>query len=257
MNSLYGIQVITTEKAEMTEQQKYDLIIHNNPSRIIDIPVENQTEDLWRFVANYNMSALNRLPEKFRNMDFIRSLDYSRHDMLKFTQKIIQNIPYEDIKNIIKTNGLHIIDLTIIDLTQEEQTLELCELALESNPESVFSIINVSEKTRFDYMHKFLNEYPMNFFKLPQEYQTEDVFRLIKKDYEVIRHINENNLYYLRNCLTIEEKDEYDAYPYKIQDTYNAIQKCINQYSLEEKQLNPEWEKEKKERYVNIEAIYR
>lgn len=251
MDSLYGIQVITTEKAGMTEQQKYDLIIHNNPSRIIDIPVENQTEDLWRFVANYNMSALNRLPEKFRNMDFIRSLDYSRHNMLKFTQKIIQNIPSEDIKNIIKTNGLH-----IIDLTQEEQTPELCELALESNPETVFSLINVSEKTRFYYMNKFLNEDPMNFFKLPQEYQTEDVFRLIKKDYEVIHHINENNLYYLRNCLTIEEKDEYGAYPYKIQDTYNAIQKCVDQYSSEEKQLNPEWEKEKKQRYVNIKTIY-
>lgn len=202
--------------------ERLKLFIHHNPNRIFTIPNEKYiTQDLWRDTANINMAVLKKLPMHFRNIEFIRSLDYSRPRMLEFAQRIV-DIPLDDLKDIIRANGKH-----IQYVSDKLQTPELCKIAIDNYPLAIFYINTLSSDQINNQIQKLLKDDPMNFFKIPQSYQTVELFHTMEKNLELLNYINNMGIF-LKDEFTLEEKIRVNMIQYDIKKVYNDIQNIIN-----------------------------
>lgn len=192
------------ENLDKLDQDQCNFIIKKIPKLLIEIPEQFQTEELWRDVSNYNTSALKKLPEKYNTLEFIRSLDYTKENILLHVLKVHPDLPYEDIQNIIQANPKEVIHLSEDFPMAENEKIKHIIRAIDMNNET--------------------------FFKLPEKYKTAEIFYQMDKDINLLDYIDNSEEYEWYNYITDDEKIELTRLSYDLNEAYTNMREALTAY---------------------------
>ena len=146
---------------ELLNAEKAIREVHNNPSRIFNIPYNQQSQDLWNYYVMENPRYVSDVPREFQTQEMWEHFAQKFDDIYRIPEAFRSRKIYE---RMVREHPERVEDVPL-----EYQTVSMWEM-------SGFPLKNMPDKIKTERVwQEIIAEEPQEFFNMPKEAITERI----------------------------------------------------------------------------------